>query len=204
MKKTKDSTVQGLEFKQNQQVMTNSEINASSPDPNKPPPMDPFEPHPPEVRTLYAEWIALPTKDRDPQTKRGFAQRYGINERTLLGWEQDSDFAESIRLRVCATELTYAGEVAQQVRKRATGETDKGSARHAELHMRHLSGLWNARGDIEAGIAGKDRQNLYTDLSTGRLGEQLDGIIAHLERTEDREDTEYTEMPAGEEDTPVD
>ena len=204
MKKTKDSTVQGLEFKQNQQVMTNSEINASSPDPNKPPPMDPFEPHPPEVRQLYADWISKPVKKRRPETKHRFADEFGIPYETLIRWEQDSDFAESIRLRVCATELTYAGEVAQQVRKRATGETDKGSARHAELHMRHLSGLWNARGDIEAGIVGKDRLDIATDLSTGRLGEQLDGIIAHLERTEDREDTEYTEMPAGEEDTPVD
>ena len=145
-----------------------------------------------EIRQRFATWLALPTKERKPLLKQDLAAELGVHIDTLITWQKDETFANEVRFAICNNELSYAPDVAQVIRNRALGKTDAGSAKHAELHLRHLSRIWNDSNSLSLLGIVTAQEDMLDLLQTGRLGEQIQGMVASLQRQEDREiEAEY-------------
>lgn len=153
----------------------------------------PFEPVPIEIKTEYQRWLAKPKEKRQPVTKQEFARQHGITYQSLLNWEQDPYFADSLRIHIRNTALSQASDVIEAVRKRALGEADAGSARHAELFLENVAGF-GKRQEIDV-TTRQEKTNTAELLTSGRMAEQLEGILTHLQRKEQAVEAEYSVIP---------
>jgi len=155
-----------------------------------------FEPHPTEARQDFAQWLATPSSERKYKTMKDYAVSVGIPVGTLEKWRRTPDFADQVRFNVCQNELNHAADVAKTIRDRALGKTDKGSAKHAELHLRHLSQIWNFA-ESELSLVGikSESGDVVELLQTGRFGEQIMGMVESLRRKEQAIDAEYEVLP---------
>lgn len=53
--------------------------------------------HPVEY-LMFAEWMALPRKDRVPKTQYEFAKQFGLNKDTVTDWKKRSDFWDIVSI----------------------------------------------------------------------------------------------------------
>jgi len=53
-----------------------------------------------ERQAAYLAWLLLPRDEREPRTKKAFAERLGVAPNTLLNYERDPDFTAEIRRRL--------------------------------------------------------------------------------------------------------
>lgn len=164
--------------------------------------LKPFEPAPAEVRKAYEYWISQPSEKREPKTKQEFALLHGITDRTLYNWEHDPLFADEVRLLIRQNAIINAPDVINHVKKRALGEAGEGSARHAELFLENVAGF-GKRQEIDV-TTRQEKTNTAELLTSGRMAEQLEGILTHLQRKEQAVEAEYSVIPdaEGDIDTP--
>lgn len=151
--------------------------------------LKPFEPHPPELRKLYAQWVSKPAAERQPPTKQEFAILHGIGYRTVQEWDTDVSFADEIRFHVKSSALQHAGDVSKAIIDSALGLNKDSSGKHAELYLRHLAGIWNDENNLNITIG--EKSDSIGALEEGRLAEQLGGILEHLKRAETAIDADY-------------
>lgn len=144
-----------------------------------------------EVREFFADWCAKPVTARNPLTIKEFSDKYDIPVKTLENWNNTPEFQNTIRAHIRRTELNFAPIVAKSIRDNAIA----GSAKHAELHLRHLSMIWNDS-NMDINISVSNKSDSVSALEEGRLAEQLGGILEHLRRQETAIDAQYEVVDA--------
>lgn len=50
----------------------------------------------PEIREKYLEWMMTPPLEREPDTKKGFAELWDVSENTLQYWEKSEEFQQRL------------------------------------------------------------------------------------------------------------
>lgn len=139
-----------------------------------------------EVKFMYADWCSTPDTERQPPDKQSFAEYYKIPYSTLIGWDNSPEHQNLVRAYIRKCELNFAPIVAKSIRDNAI----EGSAKHAELHLRHLSMIWNDA-NMEVNVHIGTQSDSIGALEEGRLAEQLGGILEHLKRAETAIDADY-------------
>ena len=133
--------------------------------------------HPEEVKEAFMEWCAAPSSGRTPPTLDKWCKLYDVERTTTWRWRQDPTFRQAVVKRVQAAILPKLPDMLEVAVQKAL----EGSYKHLELVVRHFMEVWYFEGRQE-------RKEEYTEqdvaklLSSGRFGEQLQGIIDHLER----------------------
>jgi hypothetical protein len=51
----------------------------------------------PAIKDEYLNWLLTPPGQREPATKKDFAEMHGIANKTLYNWEDDDEFKEQMR-----------------------------------------------------------------------------------------------------------
>lgn len=51
----------------------------------------------PDIKKEYLNWLLTPPGQREPSTKKEFAEQYEIERKTLYNWEDEPEFQEEMR-----------------------------------------------------------------------------------------------------------
>lgn len=78
---------------------------------------------------LFIEWMATPRIDRTPPTQELFADKLGINRKTITRWKQLPGFDEVVRKRARELLSSDLPEIYGALRR----EAKKGSFQHIKL-----------------------------------------------------------------------
>ena len=139
--------------------------------------------HPPEVREAFLDWLSLPRPDRTPQTLAEWCQDHGLDRVTTWRWRQEASFKRELVERVRSKALGHLPDLIGVCIERAKG----GSAKHLEMLMRHVFGVWTFAGD-DVQTSQQDNRTRFQQaleiIQSGRLGEQLAAITRAAQESE--------------------
>ena len=82
----------------------------------------------------YLEWLLTPKEDRDPKTKKAWADTNGVHQNTLTGWEKNKTFSERWALGVKG--LTQSPERTQALLDSLYIKGISGDTKSAELYLK--------------------------------------------------------------------
>ncbi len=139
--------------------------------------------HPPEVRQAFVDWMAVPRDIRTPPTLAEWCADHGIDRVTTWRWRQEPGFSKEVVERVRVEALQHLPDLIGVAIERAKG----GSAKHLEMLMRHVFGVWTFAGD-DVQTSQQDNRTRFQQaleiIQSGRLGEQLAAITRAAQESE--------------------
>lgn len=103
---------------------------------------------PPERVVEYVEWLVTPEAMRIPGTKTAYAEKIGVNVKTLREWEHDDRVRWLIQDRADALNMSpeRVQEVMNALYKRALVETQA-----AKLYLDHVDKIMPRKAPEESG-----------------------------------------------------
>ena len=120
---------------------------------------------------LFIEWLATPTRYRQPTTQTAFANKYDVSEQTLCNWKNEKVFLEQVAVYRKRRYMDKGSDVLEAVYKKAKS---KGDAKEAKLFFEYVEGFSekkdiNVSGDLSSLLKEIEPEPIVND-GTGDTG----------------------------------
>lgn len=93
---------------------------------------------PTEVREAYLDWLMTPPGQRDPDTKKGFAEAHDISENTLQYWEKSDEFQQRILSLKTEWGAKYYPDILGRLIKIVQDGSDNAAVQASKVLLGHL------------------------------------------------------------------
>jgi len=93
-----------------------------------------------DLKSLFTEWLVMPTFLRNPETQRGFGARYGVSEQTLCHWKADPTVQKKVQKLVNVHALSRYADVMNGMISAAA----KGNVLAQKLYFQYVMG-WSEK-----------------------------------------------------------
>ena len=97
---------------------------------------------------IFIDWTATPRIDRNPETQKEFADKYGINKDTIIAWKKRSEFWSEVRRSRDMDLLDRTGDVLRVLEREAL----KGDVPAIKLFLQYTGEL-TERKDVGLGAS---------------------------------------------------
>lgn len=86
-------------------------------------------------REEYLEWLMTPKGLREPSTKAAFAEKVGVERRTLYSWEADPSFQAAVRSRKATLSAAWYGDLLNTLKDIADNDEGRPSDRISAVRV---------------------------------------------------------------------
>ena len=127
----------------------------------------------------YLEWLILPEYERNPKTKRAWAEQHGYHWNTVSAWEKKKAFVERWRLGVEG--LAQSPERTQRLLDALYSKGLDGDTKSAELYLKATGTLKNqTQIDVRSTTSVKDITDDELEKMILELGQKQKSNIVPL------------------------
>lgn len=96
-------------------------------------------------KQLFIEWLAQPSRFRNPATQAAFAKKFDVTEQTLCEWKKEKDFIEQVAFYRKRRYAEKGSDVLESLYKRAKS---KGDAKDVKFFFEYTEGFAEKK-DVE-------------------------------------------------------
>lgn len=93
---------------------------------------------PKEIKDQYMEWLLTPPGEREPSTKKAFAETFDVAEKTLRNWEAEPAFQEQLRSLRAKWGVRWHGEILGELMKIVQEGAPSLKIQAAKVLLQHL------------------------------------------------------------------
>ena len=86
----------------------------------------------------YVEWLLTPPQYREPSTKKEFAEKFGVERRTLYNWEKSENFARRINDSKAHLAAAWYGDILGRLKSIVDDGPPKDSVAAARVLLNYL------------------------------------------------------------------
>lgn len=127
--------------------------------------------HDQELRDAFVYWYVTPEDERTPRFRKGFAEEFGVPDRTLYEWEHSQWFREAVEKLY--GKLNLSPDRIQKVVDAMWSAACTGSTQAASLYLQYIDRLNPNRASV---VEDRSVEDMSDEELAAALREQADAI----------------------------
>lgn len=93
---------------------------------------------PDHIKEEYMNWLLTPPGEREPSSKKAFAEHHGIAYRTLYNWEEEEEFQAALRTIKGKWGARWHGDILGRLFDIVNNGSDSASISASKVLLNHL------------------------------------------------------------------
>ena len=92
----------------------------------------------PAIKEEYMNWLLTPPGEREPSTKKEFAEEHNVSYRTLYYWEDEDDFQSALRELKAKWGTRWHGDILGRLMDIVQNGSDNAAVSASKVLLAHL------------------------------------------------------------------